>query len=224
MAIVTFLGWCRKASIMLALSLCGIGNAGAQTPPASKPEAAIDMPQLLKSGTIAENVLGRADAPVTIVEYASMTCPHCATFHLKTFSGLKKDYIDTGKVRFIFRDFPFDGVGMAATMLARCADPAKFFDITHTLFERQEKWAFGKDPESELKAIGKEYGFSPESFDACLQKQDIYEAVLDVRERANSEFKVDSTPTLFVNGVRHVGALTPAQMEAAIRPYLTEKK
>lgn len=193
--------------------------------PAAKPEAPVivSMEELLKPGPIPENSLGKADAPVTIVEYASLTCPHCASFHTKTLPMLKKDYIDTGKARLIFRDFPFDMIAMAGTMISRCAPPEKFFPITQILFERQEKWAFGDDPEKALKAIALENGFTQESFDACLQKQEIYDGVLEVRKRGHEAFRVDSTPTLFVNGVMYRGALNPAQMETAIKPFLDKK-
>lgn len=192
-------------------------------PPAAEAPVIVKMDDLLKPGPLPENILGKADAPVTIVEYASLTCTHCGSFHNKTLPVLKRDYIDTGKVRLVFRDFPFDIVAMAGTMLARCTGPDKFFDFTAMLFREQEKWAFSDDPQKNLTELAKANGFTQESFDACLQRQDIYDGVLAVRKRAHEEFKVDSTPTLFVNGVMYRGALTPEQMEAAIKPFLEKK-
>ena len=214
---------------ILAITVLGLGAAmpalGQQSAP--KPETNKDAPvpieDLHKPGPIHENVLGKADAPVTIVEYASLTCPHCATFHLKTLPAVKAEFIDTGKARLIFRDFPFDGVAMAATMLARCAAPEKFFSMMDVLFQRQTDWAFVKDPEAALIAIGKEQGFSQEKFDACLQNQAIYDGVLAVRQKAYETFKVDSTPTVFINGEPYRGVLSPEQMAIHINRHLAGK-
>lgn len=219
-------------AVMLAgATLCAHAQAPAtpQRPEpgtASRPVTgpAVSIYDLMQAGPIPENVLGSPTAPVTIIEYASLTCPHCAAFHANTVPKLKKDYIDTGKVKFVFRDFPFDGVAMAGTMISRCADPAKFFPMTEVLFQRQEKWAFGSDPEKELTAIALEFGFTQESFDKCLQNQSLYDGVIAVRKRAYDVFRVDSTPTLFVNGVPYRGGLSPEQLEAAIKPHLTDAK
>lgn len=195
----------------------------AQAPQEPEKPATVDAAELLKPGPLPENILGKDDAPVTIVEYASLSCSHCANFHTKTFPMLKRDYIETGKVRLVFRDFPFDMVAMAGTMISRCAPKEKFFDLTATLFEQQQQWAFGNDPEKALRDLAYANGFTQESFDACLQRQDIYDGVIEVRRRGYETFSVDSTPTLIVNGVVYRGALSPAQMEAAIKPFLEKK-
>lgn len=106
----------------------------------------VDTAALLTPGSLPDKILGSADAPVTVVEYASMTCGHCANFHMNTYPHLKKEYIDTGKVRFIFREFPLDPVALAAFMLARCMPEDKYFDTVDTLFEKQRTWAFTNDP------------------------------------------------------------------------------
>ena len=224
---MTFL---KKAALAAFITGSLILPAPAQQPaPAAPKEAPKEAPvvikaeDLLKPGPLPENILGKADAPVTIVEYASLTCPHCATFHNKTLPALKKDYIETGKVRLIFRDFPFDIVAMAGTMLSRCAGPDKFFSFTEVLFRDQEKWAFADEPDKKLRDLAVANGFTQESFDACLQKQDIYDGVLAVRKRGHEEYKVDSTPTLFINGVMYRGALTPEQMDTALKPFLDKK-
>lgn len=202
-------------------------------PPKEAAKEIIAVAELIKPGPVTEYALGDEKAPIVVVEYASLTCPHCATFHTKTFDFMKKVYIDTGKVRFVFRDFPFDGVALAATMLARCGGAAEtdaikgrdtYFAMINTLFYRQATWAFGSDPEAELIKIAKEYGFTQESFDACLQNQTMYEGVLEVRKRAFETFKVDSTPTIFVNGEPFRGALTPEQMDTVLKRVLAEKK
>ena len=213
LALIAALGWGGSAA------LAQTPPAGQAAPPREAPYVA-DLAELNAPGPLPENVLGNPAAPVTIVEYASLTCPHCATFHNVTLPFLKKDYIDTGRVRLIFRDFPFDMVAMAGTMLSRCAPAEQFFAITEDLFRNQEAWAFSNDPEKPLKELAFRHGFTQESFDACLQRQEIYDGVLAVRQRAHETFRVDSTPTLFVNGVMYRGALTPAQIEAAIKPHL----
>lgn len=223
---MTFL---RSIALAAALAVSAAGAMAQQAtprtpaPPAAEAPPVFKMEDLLKPGPLPENILGKADAPVTIVEYASLTCSHCGTFHNRTLPVLKRDYIDTGKVRLVFRDFPFDVVAMAGTMLSRCSGPDKFFDFTAVLFREQQTWAFSDDPQKKLLELAKSNGFTQETFDACLQRQDIYDGVLAVRKRAHEEFKVDSTPTLFVNGVMYRGALTPEQMDAAIKPFLDKK-
>jgi protein-disulfide isomerase len=224
--------WTVTCAALIALGL-NAASIAQQAAPAEAPKAAparpaetprvVDTAELYKPGPIPEAVMGRDDAPVTIVEYASLTCPHCATFHNKTLPMLKKDYIDTGKVRFIFRDFPFDVVAMAGSMIARCAPKEKQFDVLAELFAKQEQWAFSKDPEKDLTKLALTTGFTQETFDACLQKQEIYDGVLAVRRRGHEAFQIDSTPTLFVNGVMYRGALTPEQMETALKPHLEKK-
>lgn len=230
--------WGRTIAALLLMLGLTFGPVAAQTPatppaaekkaeataPAEKKDGFVSLEELLKPGPVRENIIGDEKAPITIVEYASLTCPHCATYHTKTHEFVKKVYVDTGKARVIFRDFPFDGVAMAATMLSRCVDPSKFFAITDTLFYRQATWAFGKDPEAELLKIAKEYGFTQETFDACLQNQTMYEGVLEVRKRAFETFKVTSTPTIFVNGEPFRGALTPEQIDTVLKRVLAEKK
>ena len=140
----------------------------------------------MKPEALPDMTIGDAKAPVTIIEYASMTCPHCAHFDEVTFPELKKRYIDTGKVRFILREFPLDNLAAAAFMLARCAgkdDPAKYFALVDTLFRQQQQWAVQK-PIPPLKAIAKQAGFTEETFNACLADQKILEGIEKMRQRA----------------------------------------
>lgn len=140
-------------SVFGALALAGAatGAARAQT---------VDVAELMKPGPLGDKSLGNEKAPVTIIEYASMTCSHCANFHATVYPVLKKKYIDTGKVRFIFREFPLDAVATAAFMLARCAPPDKYFAMIDVLFEQQKNWAFTKENAKGLLAIAKQAGFS----------------------------------------------------------------
>ena len=175
--------------------------------------------ELMSPGPLPDQVLGSPDAPVTIVEYASMTCGHCATFHEKTYPELKKRYIDTGKVRFVFREFPLDPIAAAGFMLARCAGDGKYFPMVETLFHQQREWAVQK-PLPPLMAIAKQAGFTQQSFEACLANQQLLGDIEKVRERAAAKFGVNSTPTFFINGKRQSGAVSIEELEKLIEPYL----
>ena len=175
--------------------------------------------ELMRPGALPDLVLGKADAPVTIIEYASMTCPHCANFHTTTYPALKSKYIETGKVRFIFREFPLDDLAVAASMLARCAGAEKSMALIDVLFASQDKWAT-RDPIPALLQIAKQAGFTQASFDTCLKDQKLYNDILAVRERGSKEFKVESTPTLFVNGKLQKGGATIEELDKLIQPLL----
>jgi protein-disulfide isomerase len=187
---------------------------------APKSTGTVDMEKLLQPGPLEEQVEGSEDAPVTVVEYASMTCGHCAHFHKETFPAIKENYIDTGKVRFILREFPFDPRAAAAFMLARCAPEGKYFAMVDVLFKQQEQWAFVKNAREPLENIAKLAGFTQESFAACLTNQKLLDDINSVRERAASEFGVDATPTFFVNGKKYSGALSVEQMSAVLDSML----
>ena len=196
------------------------GEAQAQTPAgnAPKPAGTVDMAELMKDGALPDKVMGQEDAPVTIVEYASMTCPHCAHFHKETLPKLKEKYIEPGKVKLILREFPFDPRAEAGFMLARCADD-KYFPMVDVLFSQQDTWAPVKDARTALLQISRLAGFSQESFEACLTNQQLLENVRAVKERGEG-LGVDSTPTFFIDGKRYPGALTIEQFSAIIDPLL----
>ncbi|TMI99907.1 MAG: DsbA family protein [Alphaproteobacteria bacterium] len=175
--------------------------------------------ELMRPGPLPDLVLGKADAPVTIIEYASMTCPHCANFHKTTYPALKAKYIDTGKVRFIFREFPLDDLAAAASMLARCAGGEKSMALIDVLFASQDKWAV-REPLAALLQIGKQAGFTQATFDECLKDQKLYNNILAMRERASKDYKVESTPTLFVNGKMQKGGISIEELEKVMAPLL----
>jgi len=175
--------------------------------------------ELLVPPPLGDRSLGKDDAPVTIVEYASMTCPHCAQFHETTYPELKKRYIDTGKVRFIFREFPLDPLAAGASMLARCADKEQFFPLIETLFHQQRQWAVEK-PIPPLMALAKQAGFSEQKFNACLSDQKMLDAMQVEQKRASEKFGVTSTPTLFVNGRILKGGMTIDDLAKVIDPLL----
>ena len=178
--------------------------------------------ELMRAGPLPDIVIGKADAPVTIVEYASMTCPHCANFSKTTFPKLKSQYIDTGKVRFVFREFPLDDLAAAAAMLARCIDPQngeKAVAVIEVLFASQDKWAV-RNPIPALQQIAKQAGMSEKTFDECLKDQKLYNNILAMRERASKEYQVQSTPTLFVNGKMQRGETSIEELSKVIDPLL----
>lgn len=167
-----------------------------------------------------EMSLGKADAPVTIVEYSSLTCPHCAHFHRDVFPELKSEYIDTGKVRYVEREFPLNDAAFGASVLARCVDPSRFFAFTDLLFSRQEQWAFKDDALQPLKLYAKQAGLTDEDFNKCLADDELQKKIRDVRQRGVDE-GVHGTPTFFINGKLFNGTPTLKEFAEAIKPYLS---
>ncbi len=176
--------------------------------------------ELMVAGPLGEKALGDPNAKVTVIEYASMTCSHCSHFHETTFTPFKEKYVDTGKVRFIFREFPFDPVATSAFMLARCAPGDAYFPMVDLLFRQQKTWAFSDRPADGLFNIVKQAGFTQESFKACLTNQSILDGVNWVKNRASEKFGVSSTPTFFINGEMQSGALTLEELDKQIEPLL----
>ena len=195
----------------------GIAGALALGSPALAQEVNVD--ELLKPGQLGEKSLGPADAKVTVVEYASMSCPHCANFDLTTFDAFKLKYVDSGKVRFIFREFPLNAPAYAAAMVARCAPGDRFFDIVHAYLRQQDKWLIQGDVKAAILDIAKGFGFTEQTFDACLANQALFKAIDEVRARG-AGFGVQGTPTFFVNGKLLRGALTLEQLDTEIGPLL----
>ncbi len=186
--------------------------------------AEVPVDELMKTGSLADQALGPPEAKVTIVEYASMTCGHCMNFHTKVFPELKAKYIDTGKVRFVFREFPLDARAFAASMLARCAgSPDKTFALVDALFHTQADWAFVKDnPTPKLFEVAKQAGFTQESFDKCLTDQKLLDQLTEVRSRASDVFGVNATPTFFINGKRLTTAPTMEEFDKVLTPLLAQ--
>ncbi|MEA2904329.1 MAG: hypothetical protein QOI12_1716 [Alphaproteobacteria bacterium] len=204
-----------------ALALGGVALLGLSNVWLAGPALAQDPPlaELMKPGPLGEMSLGEEKAPVTIIEYASMTCPHCAHFHETAYPELKKRYIDAGKVRFIFREYPLDQLAAAAFMLARCAGKDKYFPMVETLFQQQRTWTVQR-PLEPLKTIAKQAGLSEQQFNDCLKDQTVLDGIEEVRSRAAQKFNVQSTPTFFINGKLFRGTLTIEEMAKQIDPYL----
>ena len=162
--------------------------------------------------------LGKDDAKVTLVEYASASCPHCAAFYNDVFPKIKADYIDTGKIKFIFREFPHNQQALAAFMLARCSPKEKYFPLIDVFFKTQETWV--PNAKEGLANIAKQSGMSQADFDACLKNEAIAKSIIAVREKASTKYGVDGIPTFFLNGQTFHGETTYDDLKKAIDPLL----
>jgi protein-disulfide isomerase len=167
----------------------------------------IPVEELMAPNALPDIVEGAAGAPVTIVEYASMTCSHCAAFHNDVYPALKKDFIDAGKVKFILREFPLDPLATAAFMLARELGDDKRDAAIDLLFAQQKNWAFVDKPLDGLANVVKQTGIGQERFETILKDQALFDKVNKVRDRANEKFGVNSTPTFFINGEKYTGEI-----------------
>ncbi len=164
-----------------------------------------------------EMTMGPDTAKVTVIEYASATCPHCAAFYNDTFGTLKKEYIDTGKIKFVFREFPHQDAALAAFMLARCAPKEKYFPLIDIFFATQPEWT--QNPLAGLNKIAQQAGFTQADFDACMKNETVAKEILAVRSKAEG-FGVTGIPTFFVNGERFEGETTIEAFRAKIDPLL----
>ncbi len=182
---------------------------------AEKTETKVPLVELLAPQALPDVVEGKADAPVVIVEYASMTCSHCAAFHHDVYPTLKKDFIDTGKVKFILREFPLDERAAAAFMLARSLGDKRDAAIDF-LFAQQRNWAFTETPFESLANAVKQLGIGQEKFEEVLKDEKLQKAIYAVAEQGQ-KFGVNATPTFFINGVKFDG-----RMEAASLPKMIE--
>ena len=171
---------------------------------------------LMVAGPLGEASLGSASAPNTVIEYASMTCPHCGRFHNEVYPLFKTKYIDTGKVRFIFREYPLDPLATAGSVIARCAPPERYFPLVDLMFDHQADWAFVPDPVVALQSLVKQAGISEATFTECLKNQSILDGVNWVHDRGEKQFGVNSTPTFFINGVKFTGEQTLDSLDKAL--------
>jgi protein-disulfide isomerase len=216
-----------RRTLVLGLGLGALGaGLGLRSLPVlaqKKGPSEVPVEELMKPGPLGELTLGPPDAKVTVVEYASMTCSHCAHFANDVWPEFKKKYIDSGKIHFVFREFPLDNLAAAASMLARCAGSDKTFPLIEVLFNKQADWAFVEgNPVPKLFEIAKQAGFTQESFDKCLTDQKLLDNITAGRTRASDVFGVSATPTFFVNGKRLQGAPTMAAFDKMIEPLLAK--
>ncbi len=217
-----------RRAFTAALSLTGLAALAGLSPLRLIGEAMIS-PALAQSAadvakpvSLPDMALGPANAAVTITEYASMTCPHCAAFNAEVFPKIKSEYIDTGKVRYIFREFPLDIKAAAGSMLARCIakdDAPKYFAVTDLLFRSQNDWVVKNTTET-LTRIGKQAGLSQQEVESCLKDQKLLDKIAADQKYASDVLKVDSTPTFFVNGEKIRGEASIEVFEGKINPLL----
>jgi protein-disulfide isomerase len=195
-------------------ALSPVGAADAQT----TAEAPANLPE------VSEIVLGNPDAPVELIEYASFTCPHCADFHDEVFADLRRDYIDTGKVRFVYREVFFDRFGLWAAMVARCAGEDRYFGLTEVLYDTQRDWIGDGDPATvseNLRRIGRTAGLGNDQLDACLQDAAMAQAMVAKFQRDTAADGITGTPSLVLNGTRH-GNMSYADLRALIDAELAK--
>ncbi len=209
------------SQVLAAASSSTATDATAAKPsePATPVAASDDTSALMVPGPLGDRALGDPKAPVTVIEYASMTCSHCQRFHSSTYPALKAKYIDTGKVYFIFREYPLDLLALAASTLARCAPAERYFPIVDLLFDTQRNWAFGEDPKTALFNTVKQAGFTQASFEACLKDQKIVDGINWVKDRAANDFGVDSTPSFFFNGEKASGEMSIQEIDKLIAAH-----
>lgn len=198
--------------LALALPLSGLALAGLALPVVAPRPAAAQAPSMPP--------LGDPAAPVTVIEYASLTCPHCATFHTETMPEVKKRYIEPGKVKFEFRDFPLDELALRAAQLAQCAGPERYYRFLDVYFAQQESWARAADPIAALKQLSRLGGMSEEAADTCLADKALEDRILQGRLDGQAEHGVSSTPTFVVGEAKDSGALTIDQFAALVDPAL----
>jgi protein-disulfide isomerase len=182
--------------------------------------AQVSVEELMQPGPLPDISFGSPDAPITIVEYASLTCPHCAAFHNNVLPKLRDKYIATRKVRLVLREFPLDNVAAAAAMLGRCAGEDRAFALFAVLFARQNEWAFVPKPVPELFRFARLADLTKEGFDSCLRNQKLLDDIAAVRSRASQMFGVTVTPTFFVNGLRLERGATLEDFEKVFAPLL----
>jgi protein-disulfide isomerase len=176
---------------------------------------------LAKPAALPDMAVGPAKAPVTIYEFASMSCPHCAAFEQNVFPMIRSKYIDTGKVRYVFREFPLDIKAAAASMMARCVangDAEKFFSTIDTMFKQQDP-LMAQTLET-LQAIGKQAGMDEKATEVCIKDQTLLNKLSADQKFASEELKVNATPTFFINGTMTKGAISFEEFEAKLKPLL----
>jgi len=195
------------------------------TPPETEPAVATPSPTApTRAGLPAvhadDKILGSPEAQVTVIEYASLTCPHCAAFHNNSLPRIKAELIDKGLVRLVYRDFPLDQVALRAALLARCAPDERYFSLLEVLFRTQSDWAESTDPAGALAQIGRTAGMSQETIDGCMADEARVDRIAAGYQEAQTGFDVRSTPTFIINGEKHTGALAFEDVEKIVKGLL----
>ncbi len=209
--------------ILLALVACD-NNENSNNVTAEKQAAVsetVDTPKAeptvkADTGLTRDRVLGNPDAPVTVIEYASFTCGHCGNFHRNVYPTLKKDYIDSGKVKFIYRNFPLDPLSLKASQLSYCMPENLFYEFSGLLYDRQAYWVQEKEGEERLKSLAATSGLSAEEISKCLNNEDLRNAIAQQRQTATTKYNVRFTPTLIVDGENKGSIGSVEELEKAL--------
>lgn len=179
--------------------------AAVAEPPIQVAEAAKQEPLPSTPANLPQAILGNVDAPVTMIEFSSLTCGHCGNFHRETLPKLKKAYIDTGKLRLVMRDFPLDRLALAGALVAHCAGPERYLGFIEVLFHSQATWAASKDPLKELEKLARLGGMSADAFNTCLADQSLAAAIRDRADADGKAYNIDATPTFRIGDTQLVG-------------------
>lgn len=192
-----------------AIPVLALAFGFAAGPAAAQERTVVAQAPAAPAAMFEERILGRPDAPVTIYEFASMTCPHCAAFHNDILPQIKSAYIDTGKVKLVMREFPLDRAALAGAMVARCLPAERFYPFIDVLFKTQRQWATAQDPARGLQQNARLAGLNEADFQACVTNSQLADWILQRRLDASNQFKVESTPTFVFNDgkERIVGAM-----------------
>ena len=225
-AAVAVVGYALYENFGQPVAATASAPAPSNTPAASRPPAtsipAFAGDRLSFVIKLDDMVLGSADAKVTMVEYASLTCSHCASFHINTLPALKSEYIDKGLVKLVYRDFPLDGLALRASMMAQCAGPDRYFGYLELLFGRQVQWASAKDPLEGLATIGRIGGMTDDAFKTCLTDKSVEQKVLSSALEGDGTYAVRATPTIFIDGLRYSG-MSIEQLRSILDPIIAAK-
>ena len=199
--------------VVLASAGCG-GDSGGSTP--TTPTPTVTLPAM--SVMLAEKALGSATAPVTMYAYSSLSCSHCGDFHAATLPVLKANYIDTGRMRFVFRDFPLNDAGTAGSMVARCSGD-NYFATLDALFKAQSSWAYASNYTASLKAVVAPLGITSADVDACLASTELRNGVLAIKQAGQTTYSISGTPTFIINGQKVIGAYPYGYFAAIIDSF-----
>lgn len=226
---VTYANKALCAALVMTLSLVLLsggtwaqGHEGHNHGPGGHNLKEVSVEELNKAGPLPEISIGKSDAKITIIEYASMSCGHCGVFHRELLPKLKSKYIDTGIARIVVREFPLNYTAIAVSMLARCAGNDKTYDVIAEMFDRQKEWLRRGDVRDDLRGIMRGFGMTEETFNRCLINKALFHQIKEVRQRAIDAFGVRSTPTFFINGKPLAGPRSIDEFEKIIQPMLEE--
>ncbi len=205
----------RILALLIAVVAAGCGDSGGSTPTAPTPTATLPPMSVM----LAEKALGSATAPVTMIDYSSLGCSHCAGFHAATLPRLKSAYIDTGRLRFVYRDYPLDNsVALAASMVARCSGD-NYFAALDALFKAQSSWAYSANYTAAIKVVVSPLGMTSDVVDTCLASTELRNGVVAMRDGGSQTYGIQGTPTFIINGQTVVGAQPYAVFAAMIDSF-----